>query len=89
MRNATYPKRLQICAFLAVIDEAVFQVLRDQLAVSDSALSKHLKQRQNASYVKQRKAKMAGRQRTWISLVETGRTAFEENIEELKRLANC
>lgn len=80
------PNRLQICAFLAPLEEAEFQVLRDELEVSDSVLSKHIKQLEEASYVKQRKSKMNGRQRTWVYLTEKGRKAFEGHVEELKRL---
>ena len=37
------PNRLQICAFLSPLEEAEFQVLRDELDVSDSVLSQHLR----------------------------------------------
>jgi len=82
------PNRLQICAFLSPLQEAEFQVLRDQLDVSDSVLSKHIKQLETVGYVKQRKSKMNGRQRTWIYLTELGTKAFEAHVEELKRLTN-
>ncbi len=80
------PNRLQICAFLAPLEKAEFQVLRDELDVSDSVLSKHIKQLQVAGYVKQRKSKVNGRQRTWAYLTRKGRKAFEDHVEELKRL---
>jgi len=82
------PNRLQICAFLASLQEAEFQVLRDELGVSDSVLSKHIKQLENAAYVKQRKGKLNGRQRTWLSLTTEGQRAFKKHVEVLKRLAN-
>ena len=81
--------RLQICAFLAPIEEAEFQVLRDELAVSDSVLSKHIKQLEEVGYVKQRKNAVNGRQRTWTYLTEKGRRAFEGHVEELNRLVNA
>ncbi len=80
------PNRLQICAFLAPLEEAEFQVLRDELEVSDSVLSKHIKQLEEVGYVKQRKSKVNGRQRTWAYLTGKGRKAFEDHVEELKRL---
>ena len=80
------PNRLQICAFLAPLEEAEFQVLRDELDVSDSVLSKHIKQLEEVGYVKQRKGKVSGRQRTWAYLTAKGRKAFEDHVEELKRL---
>lgn len=80
------PNRLRICALLAPLETAEFQVLRDELAVSDSVLSKHIKQLEMAGYVKQRKDKLNGRQRTWVYLTDDGREAFKAHIEELKRL---
>jgi DNA-binding MarR family transcriptional regulator len=81
------PNRLQICAFLNPLQEAEFQVLREELKVSDSVLSKHLKQLEQAGYVEFRKSAVNGRQRMWAALTSAGRTAFAGHIEELKRLA--
>jgi DNA-binding MarR family transcriptional regulator len=64
------PNRLQICAFLSPLEEAEFQVLREELDVSDSVLSKHIKQLEEAGYVKQHKSKVNGRQRTFAYLTE-------------------
>jgi DNA-binding MarR family transcriptional regulator len=81
------PNRLQICAFLAPMEEAEFQVLRDELNVSDSVLSKHLKQLEDVGYVKFRKGNVNGRQRMWAALTKSGRKALTGHIEELKRIA--
>ncbi len=81
------PNRLQICALLTPLEEAEFQVIRDELGVSDSVLSKHVKQLVEAGYVKLRKSKLNGRQRTWARLTGDGRNAFSAHIEELQRLA--
>jgi DNA-binding MarR family transcriptional regulator len=81
------PNRLQICAFLAPLQEAEFQVLRDELDVSDSVLSKHLKQVEEVGYVKFRKSAVDGRQRMWATLTTSGRRAFVSHVQELKRLA--
>jgi DNA-binding MarR family transcriptional regulator len=81
------PNRLQICALLSPVKEAEFAVLRDELGVSDSVLSKHIKQLEEAGYVELRKAKMNGRQYTWAKLSRHGRRAFKMHIEELTRLA--
>lgn len=81
------PNRLQICAFLAPLQEAEFQIVRDELNVSDSVLSKHLKQLEEAGYVKFRKEAVNGRQRMWAALSKSGRRAFSNHVEELKRLA--
>jgi len=61
-------------------------VLRDELGVSDSVLSKHVKQLEKAGYVKQKKTKLNGRQRTWVYLTSKGRKAFKNHISELKRI---
>ena len=81
------PGRLQICALLSGIDDAEFAMIRDRIEVSDSVLSKHLKQLEEAGYVTLRKAASEGRQRTWISLTSVGRKAFASHIAELTRLA--
>ena len=80
------PNRLQICALLAPLDDAEFQFLRDSLEVSDSVLSKHIKQLEEAGYVKQRKEKVDGRQRTWVYLTDIGRSAFASHVEALKSI---
>lgn len=81
------PGRLQICAILSAADEAEFAMVRDAIAVSDSVLSKHLKQLEEAGYVRLRKQAHAGRQRTWLSLTAAGRAAFAAHVAELQRLA--
>ena len=80
------PNRLQICSLLAPLEDAEFQLIRDQLGVSDSVLSKHVKQLEEAGYVKQRKEKVNGRQRTWLYLTEEGREAFAKHVAELMRI---
>lgn len=81
------PGRLQICAILSGVDEAEFAMIRDRIGVSDSVLSKHLKQLEEADYVALRKAAAYGRQRTWLSLTGQGRRAFAAHVAELNRLA--
>jgi len=80
------PNRLQICAFLVQLDEAEFQLLRDELEVSDSVLSKHIKQLEKFGYLKLRKSTVNGRQRTWVFLTDEGRQAFKAHVKELKRI---
>ena len=80
------PNRLQICAFLVQLDEAEFQLLRDELAVSDSVLSKHIKSLEEAGYVAPAKRTDFGRQRTWLSLTSKGVDAYTAHVKELKRI---
>ena len=81
------PGRLQICAILSGVDDAEFAMIRDRIGVSDSVLSKHLKQLEDAGYVALTKAPFDGRQRTWLSLTPAGRKAFAAHVAELQRLA--
>lgn len=78
------PNRLQICAFLSPLEEAEFQVLRDDLGVSDSVLSKHVKQLEDAGYIEQLKRKAGGRQRTWLALTPEGRKALRAHVAALE-----
>jgi DNA-binding MarR family transcriptional regulator len=81
------PGRLQICAILADVDQAEFATVRDAIAVSDSVMSKHVKQLEDAGYVAISKAARGGRQRTWLKLTADGRRAFKAYVAELTRLA--
>jgi DNA-binding MarR family transcriptional regulator len=81
------PGRLQICALLSAVEEAEFATVRDAVAVSDSVLSKHVKLLEEAGYVKVRKATVSSRQRTWLALTGSGRSAFAGHMGELTRLA--
>jgi len=81
------PGRLQICAILSSVDEAEFALLRDSLKVSDSVLSKHLKQLEDAGYIKLTKTPVEGRSRTWAGLTPVGKKAFAGHVAELNRLA--
>ena len=81
------PGRLQICAMLSAADEVEFSVVRDGVGVSDSVMSKHVKQLEEVGHVKVRKAASGGRQRTWLSLTGQGRKAFAAHVAELMRLA--
>jgi DNA-binding MarR family transcriptional regulator len=81
------PLRLQICAILSATDEAEFALVREETSVSESVLSKHVKQLEEAGYVKVRKATLASRQRTWLALTATGARAFAAHMAALTRLA--
>lgn len=81
------PGRLQICAILSGVDDAEFAMIRDRIGVSDSVLSKHVKQLEEAGYVALTKAPFDGRQRTWLALTGAGRKAFAAHVAELQRLA--
>ncbi|QAY77607.1 transcriptional regulator [Sphingosinicella sp. BN140058] len=81
------PARLQLSALLAGVDEMEFASARETIEVSDSVLSKHLAQMQEAGYVRLRKAALGGRQRTWLSLTAQGRAALERHLRALEKIA--
>ncbi len=80
------PNRLQVCALLAAVSEAEFATVREAVGVSDSVLSKQVKILEDAGYVAVRKATSAQRQRTWLALTASGRSAFAAHVAELERL---
>jgi DNA-binding MarR family transcriptional regulator len=80
------PPRLQICGLLAAVDTMEFAAVRDAVGVSDSVLSKHVRQLEDAGYVRVRKATVASRQRTSLALTDTGRAAFSAHVAELRRI---
>ncbi len=82
------PNRLQICALLSSTDSVEFKVIREQLDISDSALSKHLKVLEDANYIQLDKRLHYGRQRTWISFTQIGQKAFTEHVKALKEIIN-
>ena len=92
MSNASFddlihaPNRLKICALLAPVTSLEFTTLCEQLGVSDSVLSKHIKSLDDAGYVVINKKTSEGRQRTWLSLSPKGRKAFSGHVEALREI---
>ncbi|MEM7366575.1 MAG: transcriptional regulator [Pseudomonadota bacterium] len=80
------PNRLQICAFLMPLEEAEFRVLKEELGVSDSVLSKHISKLQDAGYVALRKSLLNSRQRTWARLTPSGREKLAAHLAALEQL---
>ncbi|GAA4208718.1 transcriptional regulator [Microbispora amethystogenes] len=80
------PVRLSIVAALAAAEKADFRFLRDTIEVSDSLLSKHVLTLEEAGYVRVEKAFVGKRGRTWLSLTERGRAAFENYMDVLRRI---
>jgi DNA-binding MarR family transcriptional regulator len=80
------PPRLQVCGLLAAVDDMDFAAIREQVGVSDSVLSKHVRQLEDAGYVKVRKSTRASRVRTNLALTPAGRAAFQAHVAELRRI---
>ncbi len=82
------PVRLRACAMLAGLDFAAFPVLRDELGVSDSVLSKHLSTLEAVGYVRLDKATSDGRLRTSVSLTRAGRAAYRAHVDALRAIVD-
>jgi DNA-binding MarR family transcriptional regulator len=82
------PVRLSIVAALAAVEKAEFRFLRDTIEVSDSLLSKHIVTLEEAGYVRVQKGFVGKRARTWLSLTERGRQAFDAYVSVLQKIMN-
>ena len=80
------PTRLEIVSLLAAAQWAEFKYIRDELGLSDSALSKQLSTLESAGYVEIRKSFVGKRPRTSASLSRAGRRAFEQHVAALQQL---
>ena len=80
------PTRLSIVSLLAAAEWADFKFIRDELGLSDSALSKQLTSLEAAGYVEIRKSFVGKRPRTSARLSKAGRTAFLMHVEALQQI---
>lgn len=80
------PARLRICAALDHVREIEFGALLTLLDISKSALSKHISVLADAGYLTQRRAVRNTRQRVWVRLSETGRSAYRGHVAALHRI---
>ena len=81
------PHRLRICALLVPSTGTEFATVRDEMGLSDSALSKHLKTLSTRGYTRLERAVRDGRQVTTVVLTPAGREALCGHVAELQRLA--
>ena len=81
--------RLRICGMFARLGATDFAVIRDALGVSDPTLSKHLKQLEQAGYVRLQKGlTLGGRTKTWADLTDAGHSAFEGHVAFLREVTS-
>jgi DNA-binding MarR family transcriptional regulator len=80
------PTRLSIVAMLAATEWADFTFVRDELVLSESALSKQLSTLEAAGYLQTRKRKVGKYPRTSTRLTPAGRRAFAEHVAALQQL---
>ncbi|MFG1870342.1 winged helix-turn-helix domain-containing protein [Micromonospora arborensis] len=80
------PTRLSLVSLLAATEWAEFRYLREQLGLSDSALSKQLTTLEQAGYVEIRKSFVGKRPRTSVTLNRAGRAAFDGHVAALQEI---
>ena len=78
--------RLQLCAMLAEVDALDFAAAREDLDVSDSVLSKHVKVLADEGYVEITSRTSGGRSRKRLALTQAGARAYAGHVAELRRL---
>jgi DNA-binding MarR family transcriptional regulator len=78
--------RLSLVALLAAADWAEFAFLRDQLDLSDSALSKQLSTLEEAGYVHIDRPLRDRRRRVRARLTAAGATAFQGHVAALREI---
>jgi DNA-binding MarR family transcriptional regulator len=81
------PNRLRICALLVPSTGTDFAAVRDEIGLSDSALSKHLKALTARCYTRLDRSVRDGRQVTTVVLTPGGREALCGHVAELQRMA--
>ncbi len=81
------PVRFSIAAALAATESMDFGTLRDQIQVSDSVLSKQITILEQAEIVSVKKGFVGKRPRTWLSLSENGRAAWNAHLATLREIA--
>ncbi len=80
------PNRFQICYLLAAVQEMDFATVREIVDVSESVLSKQVKQLEDADYVSVTKRTRDSRVRTWLALTRAGRGALDAHLAALRAL---
>ncbi|MFS8478265.1 MAG: transcriptional regulator [Micromonosporaceae bacterium] len=82
------PTRLAIVSLLAASEWADFAFIRDNVGLSDSALSKQLTTLEDAGYVEIRKSFVGKRPRTSAALTAAGRAAFDGHVAALQEIVS-
>ena len=78
--------RLSVVALLAAADWAEFAFIRDQLGLSDSALSKQLSTLEDAGYVTIERPVSDQRRRVHARLTPLGRKRYQGHVAALQNI---
>ncbi len=71
---------------LAVEEQVDFRHLRDLLKLTDGNLGAHLQKLEEAGYLRMEKTFVAKKPRTYISVTDKGRSAFQEHVAALEQI---
>jgi DNA-binding MarR family transcriptional regulator len=80
--------RLSIVALLASADWIDFAFVRDQLNLSDSALSKQFATLEEAGYIALERTVVKHRRRVQVRLTPSGRQAFDGHVAALRAIVS-
>lgn len=82
------PNRLAICAMLSAVEALEFGAIRDELGVSDSVASKHLKVLTEVGYAEfeSKSDKVSKRPRSSVKLTNAGRGAFSAYVDQMRQV---
>ncbi|GII57564.1 hypothetical protein Pth03_59530 [Planotetraspora thailandica] len=80
--------RLGILSITREADQVEFGFLKNQLAVTDGNLSRHLKVLENSGLIAMRKGYEGRRPRTWVSITSKGKRALDAEVQALRRLVH-
>ncbi len=78
--------RLSIVALLAAADWMDFAFIRDELGLSESALSKQLSTLETAGYVAIERPLSNHRRRVHVKLTQQGQEAFQAHVRALRAI---
>lgn len=77
--------RSKLISLLISNDELPFRALKEMLDVTDGNLASHLAKLEEAEYIKIEKSFEGKRPKTVVHITDTGKAAFKNYIEELKK----
>jgi DNA-binding MarR family transcriptional regulator len=80
------PARFLIMAYLYVVESADFLFLMNQTGLTRGNLSSHLSKLESAGYVAIQKEFVNKMPRTFLSLTDAGRSAFNDYRQQMKQM---
>ncbi|KUG54472.1 hypothetical protein AVL62_04515 [Serinicoccus chungangensis] len=80
------PVRFTIMAALSTVDDATYQVLKQELGISYALLSKHAAILEDHGYLKAHKSFLVKKPQTVFTLTPRGRKAFTRHVQALDEI---